>query len=570
MEYLKFDYEYKKEDTIRAHKERLDELVQFRTVLVQGIPTSYRTDKALKQWFVDHNIGEVENAFVMRDYDEYFVDIYRKRKKSLYALENAYCTWIRDIIDYKENNKNLITNNNDLCEIVTNAMDVDHTKTDKKEKEGENVENNEKKTDTISYEPTLIKLEFEINNLKTSGKEKEGENSEKEEKETDAHSQELSETKLELDATKTGEKEKETDAHSQELSETKLELDVTKTGEKEKEEKEEENGNDDDDDENDEEEEENDEDEEKESDNISSGPSLTKAELENLKKEVVEKEEKVVTVHKKKIDSSSKNTNTNDEDVKETTPLLNNDEDDMQHIIDSLRPKALKASTGRYVDSIDYYTEKLIKYTKIINETRKRFFDDDDDPSAYTSSGFVTFKSQLSSTIASQVLLCSSNNTLDMICSPAPHYNDLSWEDLDISVERKITQNFVLSIFTGILIIFWSIPISFISGLASMDKLESIDWLQSHFPYIFNMENLELLQTLIPPILTGIFMTAAPYIFYYISSFQCYESRSAKEKSVMGKYYIFLLVNMLFVFALAVSFNNNFLKKNYLIYMYIY
>jgi len=537
MEYLKYDYEYKKEDTIRAHKERLDELVQFRTVLVQGIPTSYRTDKALKQWFIDHNIGEVENAFVMRDYDEYFVNIYKKRKRTLYALEDAYCTWIRDIIDYKERNKDIITNsNNDLCEIVTNAADVDHTKINEKEKEeegkkeGENAGNNEKRTDTLSYEPTLIKLELEVKNIKTSGKGK-VEKVEKEEKESDGEKEEKGEN---VEKKEKGENvEKEEKGENVEKEEENVE------GEEENEEEEKE--------------EENNEEEEKEADNLSNGPSLTKSELENLKKEV-EKEEDVLKVHKKKVNSSTNDTGINEEDVKETTPLLNNDETDMQYIIDALRPKALKASTGHYVDSIDYYTEKLIKYTKIINETRKRFFDDDDDPSVYTSSGFVTFKTQLSSTIASQVLLCSSNNTLNMICSPAPHYNDLSWEDLDISVERKITQNFILSIFTGILIIFWSIPISFISGLASMDKLESIDWLQTHFPYIFNMENLELLQTLIPPIMTGIFMTAAPYIFYYISSFQCYESRSAKEQSVMGKYYIFLLVNMLFVFALANAF----------------
>ncbi|ORX57226.1 DUF221-domain-containing protein [Piromyces finnis] len=437
-EYLRYEYENKKEETLRNNEERSDELTQFRTVLVQGIPVNYRTDKALKQWFIDHDIGEVENAFVMRDYDEYFIEIYNKRQKALLSLERAYCEWIKNVLEYqKRQNSN---NNKDLTEIVTRSEALGtETPTNAKEKENsvnETEEENElkskRKIRTLTHEPTLSKIE-----------------------------------------------------------------------------------------------------------------------LETIKKEIIEKEkDEIVEESPKKNKNISFSDNS---EPNETTPILNHDVIDKNYIIESLRPKSIKSS-GLVVDSIEYYTERLIKYTKIINESRKRFFDDDDDPSVYTTTGFVTFKNQHSSTIASQVILCSSNNTFDMICTPAPHYNDIIWENIDISIKRKILQNFTLTILTIILIIFWFIPVSFISGLATIDKLENIEWLRERLPWLLTIENLEFLQTLIPPMITNLFMTLAPYVFYFISSFQCFESRSAKEQSVMGKYYIFLLVNMLFVFAISNAF----------------
>jgi len=441
VEYLQFEYDNKREETLRSQKGRLDELNQFRTVLVQGIPLNYRTDRALKQWFIDHDIGEVEHAFVMRDFDEYFINIYNKRKRTLLALESAYCKWINNIIEYDKKQNN----DHNLTEIVTTTDN-----------------NNGNDSDSESE-------------VSDKGKEEAKEEEEKVEAEVETET-------------------------------------IEKVEDKPK----------------------------KRPYTLSHEPTLSKIELEAIKKEIVEKEEEVVEVPRKKSDESALTNNSDPEtEPDETTPILSRGVVDRKFIIESLRPKSVKNRTGLLVDSIDYYTEKLIKYTKIINENRKRFFDDDDDPDVYTGTGFVTFKNQHSSTIASQVLLCSSNNTFDMICTPAPHYNDIIWENIDISVQRKILQNFILSILTVVLILFWFIPVSFISGLTTIDKLENFEWLRRHFPWLLSIENLELLQTLIPPMITGLLMTIAPYVFYFISSFQCFESRSAKEQSVMGKYYFF-------------------------------
>jgi len=388
----------------------------------------------------------------MRDYDEYYINIYNKRKRTLIALESAYCKWINNVLEFQKKQN---TNHN-LTEIVTTSSNNDD---------------------------------------RDSNSDREVKGKDKEEEKTENETQTESET-IEQEQVKPKPKKRYT---------------------------------------------------------LSREPTLSRIELEAIKKEIVEKEEEVIEAPKKKNEESVLIGNFDPEtEPDETTPILSRGVVDKSFIIESLRPKSIRPTNGLLVDSIEYYTEKLIKYTKIINENRKRFFDDNDDPSVYTSTGFVTFKNQHSSTIASQVLLCSSNNTFDMICTPAPHYNDIIWENIDISIKRKILQNFTLTVLTIILILFWFIPVSFISGLATIDKLENFTWLRNHFPWLLTIENLELLQTLIPPMITGLFMTIAPYVFYFISSFQCFESRSAKEQSVMGKYYVFLLVNMLFVFAISV------------------
>jgi len=138
LEYLRYEYTYKKDETISAHKERSDELKQFRTVLVQGIPINYRTDKALKQWFIDHDIGEVESAFIMREIDEYLIQISYKRDRTLRRLEAAYCTWINNVIEYQKKKKRsqkkaiTYTPNQDLNEIITSNEPSTSTSNKKK------------------------------------------------------------------------------------------------------------------------------------------------------------------------------------------------------------------------------------------------------------------------------------------------------------------------------------------------------------------------------------------------------------------------------------------------------
>ncbi|ORX83827.1 DUF221-domain-containing protein [Anaeromyces robustus] len=560
LEYLRYEYTYKKEETIFAHKERSDELKQFRTVLVQGIPVNYRTDKALKQWFIDHDIGEVESAFIMREIDDYLIQISYKRDRTLRRLEADYCTWINNVLEYqkKKNNKKrkAIThkpNNQDLNEIITSneslstvpllysgASTSDSNNNNNNNNDNNNNNNNNENMDKGKSVDKEVKIDNANTNDTNVNKDK---GKEVKRKKSRTLKYESTLTFDELDILKKEIINDENESSKKKLIDEIKDINVKSILIH--------HGND-----NKNKNKINDKNNTNKSiiinNNTNNNNNNNNNSNNNNSNNINHEKDDINNINN--INDIHDNIINDDDDADETSPMLNRDVLDMEFIIESLRPQVFKKSGACFVDAIEYHTEKLITYTKVLKELRLKFFDDKNESNVFTSTGFVTFKNQHASTIATQVLLCSSNNTFDMLCMQAPHQNDIIWDNLDVSMQRKILQNFTLTIFTIILIIFWTIPVSFISGLASMDKLENLEWLQEHFPWLINMENLELLQTFIPPIITSLFMTLAPYIFYFISSFQCFESRSAKEQSVMGKYYIFLLINMLFVFAISNAF----------------
>lgn len=222
---------------------------------------------------------------------------------------------------------------------------------------------------------------------------------------------------------------------------------------------------------------------------------------------------------------------------------------------ESLRPKHFVGRRfwffgGREVDSIDYYTTRFAFLNAEIDRKRKLALNDES--VQYNSSGFVTFKTQRSATIASQVLLRSSINPFTITTNLAPHPHDVIWSALNLSLHQKVIQSFCVTVIILVITFFWGIPIGFISTFTSLSSLSKVPFLKPLLDQILKIEWLNIiLQTLLPPLLFRVFLAIVPNIIQYIINWEGIEARSWKELAVFDRFYTFLLFNVLFVFVLS-------------------
>lgn len=205
---------------------------------------------------------------------------------------------------------------------------------------------------------------------------------------------------------------------------------------------------------------------------------------------------------------------------------------------------------GREVDSIDYYTNRFAFLNAEIDRKRKLALNDES--VQYNSSGFVTFRTQRSATIASQVLLRSSTNAFTMTTHLAPHPHDVVWGALNFSLHQKVIQSFCVTVLILVMTFFWGIPIGFISTFTSLSSLSKVPFLKPLLDQILKIEWLNIiLQTLLPPLLFRLFLAIVPNLIQYLIDLEGIEARSWKELAVFDRFYTFLVFNVLFVFVLS-------------------
>ncbi|KAI9028654.1 hypothetical protein DFJ74DRAFT_496688 [Hyaloraphidium curvatum] len=205
---------------------------------------------------------------------------------------------------------------------------------------------------------------------------------------------------------------------------------------------------------------------------------------------------------------------------------------------------------GREVDSIDFYTGRFAFLNAEIERKRKLALSPES--VQYNSSGFVTFRTQRSATIASQVLLRSSTNPFTITTNLAPHPHDVVWSALNLSMHQKVVQQFCVTVLILAITFFWGIPIGFISTFTSLSSLSKVPFLKPVLDEILKIEWLNIiLQTLLPPLLFRVFLALVPTIIQYIIDFEGIEARSWRELAVFDRFYTFLLFNVLFVFVLS-------------------
>lgn len=204
----------------------------------------------------------------------------------------------------------------------------------------------------------------------------------------------------------------------------------------------------------------------------------------------------------------------------------------------TLRPRWFKPK----VDALEYLEAQFRLADELVRKRRKtgRF--------KATQSAFVTFEKMSSAQIAVQVTHASSPSQLTSRLAPEPR--DIVWSNMSLStVNLRVRDLFVLSVM-GVLFFFWVFPITALASLLSYKEIKkAMPWLGQVIDA--NDKVRVIVQNSLPSMAMILLNALLPFVLEALTYMQGFKARSWIEYSLLKKYFLFLLINVVFIFLLA-------------------
>ncbi|KAL5504873.1 hypothetical protein ACEPAH_7536 [Sanghuangporus vaninii] len=204
----------------------------------------------------------------------------------------------------------------------------------------------------------------------------------------------------------------------------------------------------------------------------------------------------------------------------------------------SIRPSWFKSK----VDALEFLDERFREADEAVKQRRKtgKF------KASHTA--FVTFEKMSSAQIASQVAQAPQPLQCTTVLAPEPR--DIVWDNMGHTRNvRRARELIVLGIML-LIFFFWIFPITALASLLSYEEIKkTMPWLGRWIDA--NDQLRAIVQNVLPSVAMISFNALLPFLFEALTYFQGYQARSWIEYSLMKKYFLFLLVNVVFIFLLA-------------------
>ncbi|GMY38011.1 CSC1-like protein ERD4 [Fagus crenata] len=187
---------------------------------------------------------------------------------------------------------------------------------------------------------------------------------------------------------------------------------------------------------------------------------------------------------------------------------------------------------GKKVDSIEYYNEKINEVTPKLEVeqevTRKE---------KQQNSALVFFTSRVA---AAQSLHARIVDKWMVTYAPEPR--QLIWSNLKINFFQRQLRQYVVYVLVALTILFYMIPIGFISALTTLDNLKKF------LPFLESIVNIAAIKTVmeayLPQLALIIFLALLPKILMYLSKAEGIPSKSHVVRAASGKYFYFIVLNV--------------------------
>ncbi|KAK3701719.1 hypothetical protein QZH41_018872 [Actinostola sp. cb2023] len=205
-----------------------------------------------------------------------------------------------------------------------------------------------------------------------------------------------------------------------------------------------------------------------------------------------------------------------------------------------------KLCGGEKVDSIAFYEAELKKCRDNLEEEKGK------DHKALPAA-FIIFKSLKTASIAMQCQWDSIPISIGV--KPAPEVNNVIWGNLGIGFCSRKIRSAIVAVFVFLLVVFWMIPVAFVSSLIQLESLGK------RVPFLAKVNELPIFVTgFLGGFLGGlallIFFIILPLILRLVSKLQGLVSLSEVQRSTLGKLFIFKILNMFLLLAVAGSVMN--------------
>lgn len=217
------------------------------------------------------------------------------------------------------------------------------------------------------------------------------------------------------------------------------------------------------------------------------------------------------------------------------------------YVLDKKRPKhRLKFLRGEKVDTIDYGRKELGTLNREIADLQANLEDNET-----LNSAFVLFHTQEDAQVAFQLL--AHNKALHA----APRYtgitpDDVIWSNLRIKWWERVTKAMGMKAFLTALIIFWAIPVAFVSSISNIRSLvETLPWLD----FLLNLPNSlqGIVSGLLPTILIAVLMMIPPIVIRFCAKQAGMPTKTQVEYYTQKYFFAFQFVNVFLITTFASS-----------------
>ncbi|CAL5410195.1 unnamed protein product [Camellia sinensis] len=191
--------------------------------------------------------------------------------------------------------------------------------------------------------------------------------------------------------------------------------------------------------------------------------------------------------------------------------------------------------TGKKVDSIEYYNEKINELIPKLEAEQKVTLREKQQGLA-----LVFFNSRLTAASAAQSLHAQMVDKWTVMDAPEPH--QLIWTNLHKKFYERQIRQYVVYVFVALTIIFYMIPIAFISALTTLANLEK---LLPFFKPVVSMVTIKtVLEAYLPHLALVIFLAILPNFHLFLSKAEGIPSVSLGGRAASGKYFYFTVFNV--------------------------
>ncbi|KAJ7148636.1 hypothetical protein C8R43DRAFT_512491 [Mycena crocata] len=193
------------------------------------------------------------------------------------------------------------------------------------------------------------------------------------------------------------------------------------------------------------------------------------------------------------------------------------------------------------VDALEYLEAQFKDIDEKVRKRRMAKFKS-------TQVAFVTFEKMSSAQVAIQVVHAPS--PLQCTTYPAPEPRDIVWTNMTPSQMNIQTRDIFVLGMMALLFFFWLFPITALASLLSYSEIKkTMPWLGSLIDS--NDKVRAIVQNSLPSVAMITLNALLPFILEGLTYQQGYRARSWIEYSLLKKYFLFLLVNVVFIFLLA-------------------
>ncbi|KAF9527187.1 hypothetical protein CPB83DRAFT_876524 [Crepidotus variabilis] len=197
------------------------------------------------------------------------------------------------------------------------------------------------------------------------------------------------------------------------------------------------------------------------------------------------------------------------------------------------------------VDALEYLERQFKEADDLVKKKRRtgKF--------RSTGAAFVTFEKMSSAQIALQTAHSPSPATIQTF--PAPEPRDIVWSNMTPSQSTLRVRDIVILLSMALLLFFWFFPITALASLLSYKEIKkAMPWLGR---LIDSNERIRaVVQNSLPSVAMISLNSMLPFILEGLTYVQGYRARSWVEYSLLKKYFLFLLINVVFIFLLATTY----------------